>query len=118
MRYSPSIVPGPDDSEIYLLLSDFGVRRGRAWAETDEERTDRESVIRDLLNGQYSDPVRVVAFNTEEGWSRDVSEDIADEIAERLALDWREVPSSLEEFLDRYGIGRPMQLSLPLRAAA
>ena len=30
MRYSPSIVPGPDDSEIYLLLSDFGVRRGRA----------------------------------------------------------------------------------------
>lgn len=118
MRYSPSIVPGPDDREVYLLLSDFGACLGRAWAEINEERTDRETVIRDLLSGQYSNPVRVVAFNTEEGWSRDVSEEIADEVAQRLAIDWREVPPSLEGFLDRHGIGRPMQLPLPLRGAA
>jgi hypothetical protein len=28
----------------------------------------------------------VVAFNTAEGWSRDVSEEIADELRQRLAL--------------------------------
>jgi hypothetical protein len=54
----PSIAPAsPDDREIYLVLDDFGERLGRAWAETDEERTDRETVVRDLLEGQYSGPV-------------------------------------------------------------
>ena len=36
-----------------------------------------ETVINDLLGGQYYNPVRVVGFNTAEGWSRDVSEDVA-----------------------------------------
>jgi len=49
--------------DIYLVLDDFG-ERGRSWREIDEERTERETVIRDLLEGQYSDPIRVVAFNT------------------------------------------------------
>ena len=118
MRRSPSIVPEPHNREIYLVLDDFGERLGRAWAETDEERTDRETVIRDLLEGQYSDPVRVVAFNTAEGWSRDVSEAIADELAVRLAIEERETPASLEGFLDCHGGGRPVQLPPPLRGAA
>ena len=118
MRRSPSIVPETDDREIYLVLVDFGGYLGRAWPETDEERTDRETVIRDLFEGQYSDPVRVVAFNTAEGWSRDVSEEIADELAQRLASLWRDVPPALDGFLDRHGSGRPVQLPLPLRGAA
>jgi hypothetical protein len=63
MHSSPSIVPDPDGRDIYLVLDDFGGRLGRAWPETDEERTDREIVITDLMTGQYSNPVRVVAFN-------------------------------------------------------
>ena len=38
----------------------------------------RETLIRDLMD--YSSPVRIVAFNTSEGWSRDVTMDIADEV--------------------------------------
>jgi hypothetical protein len=34
--------------------------------ETDEADTDRTTLIRHLLEGQYSSPVRVVAFNTAE----------------------------------------------------
>jgi hypothetical protein len=67
MRRSPSIVPETDDREIYLVLDDFGGHLGRAWPEADEERTDRETVIIDLMDGQFSNPVRVVAFNTAEG---------------------------------------------------
>ena len=37
-------------------------------------------MIRDISDGQYSNPVREVAFNTAEGWSRDVTEDIAREM--------------------------------------
>ena len=29
------------------------------------------------MGGQYSCPLRVVAFNAAEGWARDVTEDIA-----------------------------------------
>jgi len=64
MRFSPSIVP-PDrlDRDIYLVLDDFGVRAGCAWRETDETVTDLETILRDLLSGQYAYPVRIVCFN-------------------------------------------------------
>ena len=118
MRRSPSIVPDPDDHDIYLVLNDFGGKLGRAWPETDGERTDRETVIADLLQGQYSYPARIVAFNTAEGWSRDVSEEISDEIGQRLATVECDAPPSLEGFIERHGSGRPVQLPLPLRGAA
>ena len=118
MHSSPSIVPDPDDRDIYLVLDEFGGRLGRAWPETDEERTDREVVITDLMTGQYSNPVRVVAFNTAEGWSRDMSEEIADELMRWYAEQDREVPASLEDFIERHGGVRPVQLPLPLRGAA
>ncbi len=99
----------PNDVDVYLVLDDFGESLGRAWRETDEERTDREAVIRDLLEGQYSGPVRVVAFNIAERWSRDVSEEIAEEVAQRLTIEDIDVtPATLESFLDRHVSGRPV----------
>ena len=77
--WTPSIVPKWQDQTVYLVLNDFG-RQGRAWCETDTERTDLESVISDLMAGQYKDPVSVAAFNLAERWANDVSEDIALEI--------------------------------------
>ncbi len=116
----PSIAPAlPDDVDVNPVLDDFGERLGRSWRETDEERTDREAVIRNLLEGQYSGPIRIVAFNTAERWSRDVSEEIAEELAQRLTIDDIDVtPATLEGFLDRHVDGRPVQLPLPLRGAA
>jgi hypothetical protein len=81
MRPSPSIVPGID-RDTYLVLDDFGGSLGLAWRETGIEDTDLGTVIRDLLDGQYSSPVRIIAFNTAERWSRDVSEDIARELTD------------------------------------
>ena len=48
-------------------------------------RSDRATVIRNISDGQYSNPVRVVLFNTAEGWSRDVSEDIAREMIDQAS---------------------------------
>ena len=116
MPRSPSIVPEAVDQEIYLVLDDFGAL-GRSWREIDEAETDRETVIISLLDGQYSNPVRVIAFNAAEGWSRDVSEDIADEMARRCAMDGFDVPPYLRHFVDMRGSKRPAQLPLPLRPA-
>jgi hypothetical protein len=102
MRQSPSIVPETFDRDVYLVLNDFG-RLGRAWTESGEQNTDRETVIRDLLEGQYSDPVRVVAFNTAQGWSRDVSEEIAAELAKRVVVYGDDASPALEAFFERHG---------------
>jgi hypothetical protein len=100
MRRSPSIAADlPDDQDVYLVLDDFGERLGRAWRETSEERTDRETLISDLLRGEYMSPVRIVAFNTEEGWSRDVTVDIADELRRRY-VELDDVPESMLDFMD------------------
>ena len=45
--------------------------------EADYEATDLETVIQDMLSGQYTNPIRVIAFNTAERWSEDVSADVA-----------------------------------------
>jgi hypothetical protein len=37
-------------------------------------------VVEDLLTVQYEQPLRVVAFNPVERWSRDASEEIAEEL--------------------------------------
>ncbi|WP_458309390.1 hypothetical protein [Bradyrhizobium sp. 195] len=79
MRQSPSIVPLDRlDRDIYLVLEHFGARAGCAWRETDEQDSDRETVLHDLLSGQYAYLLRIVAFNPIEGWSGDATEDIAD----------------------------------------
>ena len=99
MRTSPSMVPQVGDQDTYLVLDDLGGRYGRAWRETDEESTDRETLIRDLFAGEYSNPVRIVAFNTAEGWSRDVTVDIADELR-RQYVEYDEVPTSVLRFVE------------------
>lgn len=117
MRRSPSLAPrSPDDGDVYLVFDDFGERIGRAWRETPEDRTDREIVIADLIDGQYSGPVRVVAFNTAEGTSRDVSIELADLIAAECGEAGFDIPPTLEHFISRHRSGRPAQLPLPLGA--
>ena len=67
-----------------------------------EAAADLETVISDLLKGGYSDPVRVISFNTSEGWSRDVSEDVARELQCRCDRQGNDVPANLEGFIGRH----------------
>jgi hypothetical protein len=113
--WTPSIVPNGDDHNVYLVLDDLG-RQGRVWRETDAEATDLETVITDLLGGQYKDPVRIVGFNTAERWSEDVSAEIAYEIRQRCDRQLRDVPFFLQDFVGRHeGRYRDVQLPLPIR---
>jgi hypothetical protein len=79
---SPPLVPA-FDCETRIVFDHFGSLR--VYRETHENEVDRETVIRNIINGQYKRPVRVVAFNTAEGWSRDITEDIEREILDRAA---------------------------------
>ena len=66
--------------------------------ETNETAADRETVIREMLAGEYNYPVRVIAFNTAEGCSRDVTLEFADEVARRFAEHY-EVSDSILQFV-------------------
>jgi hypothetical protein len=113
--WTPSIVPNENNQTVYLVANDFG-KPGRAWVESEYERTDLEAVIQDLLTGQYSNPIRVVAFNTAERWSEDVSAEIAKELRLRCDLQMRDIPFFLQDFTDRYeGRYHDIQLPLPMR---
>jgi hypothetical protein len=112
-NWTPSIIPTDDDQTVYLVAEDFG-KLGRAWREADYEATDLETVIQDLLTGQYGNPVRVVAFNTEERWSEDVSEDVAHELRRRCDLQLRDLASSIQDFVERHEGAAWRQLTLRL----
>ena len=111
--WTPSIVPSGNDQTVYLVAEDFG-KLGRAWRETGYEATDLETVIQDLLSGQYNNPIRVVAFNTEERWSEDVSEDVAHELRRRCDLQMRELPVSISDFVEQHESRLWRQLTLRL----
>ena len=83
-----------------MVLEDFGPL-GRAWCETDDEKADRATLIRYLLEGQYDNPIRIVAFNTAEGWSRDVTEEIAND-RQDARWDRSELPAAIEEFIQEH----------------
>jgi hypothetical protein len=55
-----------------------------------------------MLDGQYNSPVRVIGFNTAEGWSRDVSSDVAAELRRRCDLQLREIAENIQEFVERH----------------
>ena len=101
MASSPSIVPADTDREIFIVLDDFGLS-AQVWRETNDAEADRATLIRDLLDGQYEAPIRIVVFNTAQGWSRDVTEEIASELHQRCA-DRGEVTGWLRDFLGQRG---------------
>jgi hypothetical protein len=113
--WTPSIVPivpNGGDQTVYLVVDGFG-RLGTCYRETDIERTDLETVIADLISGQFNDPVRVVAFNTLEHWAQDVSRDIDREIQSRCDIDGHDVPETLRDFVDSHA-GPDRQFALRL----
>jgi hypothetical protein len=110
---TPSIVPNDGDQTVYLVAEDFG-DLGRAWREAEYDAADLETVIFDLLSGQYTNPFRVIAFNTAKRWSDDVSADIAAELRRRCDLQGCELPSNVSGFVERHEMSRRRQLSLRL----
>jgi hypothetical protein len=56
------------EQDLHFVLCDFGPS-GQAYVETDPCEADASTIVRNLLEGQYNRPVRVVALNVVEGGS-------------------------------------------------
>src|SRR5207344_69640 len=99
MRTKIPLAPREPDVTVHIVVNDFGPL-GRAYVETDEAEADEATIVENILSGQYSHPVRVVAFNTAEGWARYVTEDIAQAVLSK-ANEGRSIGIVAQEFLVR-----------------
>ena len=74
------------DQTVYLIVDSFD-SRGSSRREIEIERADLETIVVDLISGQFNDPIRIVAFYTLEQWAYDISEEVADEILDRCDIE-------------------------------
>jgi hypothetical protein len=98
-----------NDVTAYIVVEDFG-HLGRAFLETDLAEADLDTIVRNMISGEYRDPLRVIAFNTAEGWSRDVSEEIAYDVLDRAYDADTTLSAGAKRFIDRHvtqGVKRP-----------
>src|SRR5262249_17659150 len=87
------------EQDLHFVLCDFG-RSGWAYVEADPSQADASTVVRNLLEGQYTRPVRVLALNVEEGWVRDVSRVIAAKVQDVARHNGQGVTRGTRDFIE------------------
>ena len=92
--------PTNDQLTVYQVLDDLG-KLGHIWREIAEASANEQAVIDDILSGLYVRPLRVVAFNTDDGWSRDVTCEIAAKLLDAVGTQGRSLGTSAWEFIER-----------------
>jgi hypothetical protein len=105
-----SLVP---EQDLHFVLCDFG-RSGQAYVETDPTEADASNIVRNLLQGKYDRPVRVLALNVEEGWVRDVSEIIASKMQDVARHEEHELTAGTRAFVEAHSDPVDEQRMLPL----
>jgi hypothetical protein len=80
------------------MISEIRLARS---GELDQSSANEQAIINDILSGGSTErPVRVVAFNTNEGWSRDVTKEIAIRLLDAAARG-RLLTAPAWEFVER-----------------
>ncbi|MGY8661705.1 hypothetical protein Q3C01_04970 [Bradyrhizobium sp. UFLA05-109] len=88
-------VPYGADQTLFVVIDRIsGAREIRI------ERTDLDQAIGEFIAGCFSDPVRVISFNTLEHWVKDISADVALEIQSRCDIDGTDLPDHLRDFVE------------------
>src|SRR5262249_40093851 len=89
------------EQDLHFVLCDFG-RSGQAYVETDPSQGDASTIVRNLLDGQYTRPVQVLALNVEEGWVRDVSQLIAAKVRDVAWRDGQGLTGGTRSFIEAH----------------
>lgn len=92
----PSIVPSIDDKCLYFVLCDFG-EHGLEYVATDPDAADCDTIVENMIDGQYHKPIRVIAVDVRAGTARDASDLIAGTIEHQASLD--DLPDDVRKFV-------------------
>ena len=97
---SPSLVPHLEN-DVHLVLCDFG-RYGKSYMETDPTEAGKDRIVYNMIHGQYGRPISVVAFNPNEGWAWDVSQDIAFAVTQTAERQGITLPEGTSAFVQSH----------------
>jgi hypothetical protein len=90
-------VPYGADQTLFVVIERISGSR-----EIRVERTDLDQTIGEFIAGCFSDPLRVISFNTLEHWIRDISTEVAVEIQSRCDIEGAELPDHLRDFVEHH----------------
>ena len=90
----------PVHETVHLILCDFG-KLGIAYVETDAIFRAEDAAAK-IARGEYTNPLEVIAFNVDEGWCRNVSEDIAGIIVEKARAEENTITLSARTFVEKH----------------
>lgn len=90
-------MPTPKTDMTYIVVEDFG-SLGRAYVETDVKQN-REQLLRDLIDGHYERPVRIIGFIASEC---DVSAELAQAVVDQAWHEGTDLPKSVIWFCERH----------------
>ena len=93
-----SIVPESGHT-TYLLLDEIG-RYGSIWRELSADEANEATIVQWIIDGQFSRPMKVVAFNLQDGWSRDVTHEVATKLLD-LNRNGLAFGAAAREFVER-----------------
>ena len=74
---------------------------GALTAKPTRPAADEKTIVENIITGSIHTPLRVVAFNTAEGWARDVTEDIAHAVFDQARSEQRPLGTAAQEFVER-----------------
>jgi hypothetical protein len=94
------------DRDFCIVLADFG-QGGQAFLETEPRDATFERAVADIIEGQVDRVVAVVQLNPSEGWSRDVTEDTAQAVSDRVCRDGEYPNETVRKLLDAFGLAYP-----------
>jgi hypothetical protein len=92
-----AVVPYGADQTIFVVVD-----RLNEATEIRVERSDLDTTITELVAGCFSDPIKVISFNTLEHWMKDISTDVAGEIKARCDIDGVTLPDYLSDFVESH----------------
>jgi hypothetical protein len=93
-----SIVPRREGTDVYLILDELSSLEG-VWREPSDE-ANKQTVINMIAEGRFHRPMRIIVFNTDEGWSRDDTHDIGFELLD-MSHEGIELTNAAREFIER-----------------
>lgn len=96
---SISLVPRDTECTVYQVLDDIG-EYGNVWREIGDAEANEQTIVEWIAEGECEHPVRVVAFNTDEAWSRDVTREVAFKLLD-LSRQGRVLGAGAREFVER-----------------
>jgi hypothetical protein len=94
------------DHDFCLVLADFG-QNGQAFLETDPGDATFERAVTDIIDGQVDHVLAVVQFNPVEGQARDVTEEVAQAVSERVCREGDYPNEAVRRLLDSFGLAYP-----------